>query len=201
MLSKLYPIISFKDSVENFSKQYLKEILSTKVSIVQIRAKDIELANLKKLIIECMQIKNKLNSNVKLIVNDYVELAKFADGVHLGQDDLDTEKAREVLGDKKIIGLSTHNLEQIKKAPQEILDYLAIGPVFESRTKSGHEELVSLKTLSEAKKLCSVTLVAIGGIDTTNAKDVFATGADSVAVISDIFLAEDRKAQIQKYFS
>ena len=201
MLSKLYPIISFKDSVENFSKQYFKEILSTKVSIVQIRAKDIELANLKKLIIECVQIKNKLNANVKLIVNDYVELAKLADGVHLGQDDVRTAKAREALGDKKIIGLSTHNLEQIKKAPQEILDYLAIGPVFESRTKSGHEELVGLKILSEAKKLCSIPLVTIGGIDTTNVKDVLATGVDSVAVISDIFLAKDRKAQIQKYFS
>ena len=201
MLSKLYPIISFKDSVENFSKQYFKEILSTKVSIVQIRAKDIELANLKKLIIECVQIKNKLNANVKLIVNDYVELAKLADGVHLGQDDVRTAKAREALGDKKIIGLSTHNLEQIKKAPQEILDYLAIGPVFESRTKSGHEELVGLKILNEAKKLCSIPLVTIGGIDTTNVKDVLATGVDSVAVISDIFLAKDRKAQIQKYFS
>ena len=138
-------------------------------------------------------------------MNDYVELAKFADGVHLGQEDMPVLKARKILGDSKIIGLSTHNLEQIKEASQESLsygrlDYLAIGPVFESRTKSGHEKVLGLDTLSKASKLASIPLVAIGGINTENVADVYATGIKSVAVISDISLAKDTKSQIQKYF-
>lgn len=205
LISRVYPIISFENSTENFTEKgyqdYFKEILSTEVSIVQIRAKNVELDMLKDLIIKCMELKNKLNPRVKLIVNDYVELAKLADGVHLGQDDENAANTREILGESKIIGLSTHNLEQIKTAPQEILNYLAIGPVFESRTKSGHEAVLGLDILSEAKKLCSIPLVAIGGIDTENVAEVYAAGIKSVAVISDIYLAKDRKAQIQKYFS
>ena len=147
-----------------------------------------------------METKNKLNPRVKLIVNDYVELAKLADGVHLGQDDISVLEARKILGENKVIGLSTHNLEQIKNAPQKILNYLALGPVFESRTKSGHEKVLGLDILSKASKLASIPLVAIGGINTKNVADVYATGIKSVAVISDIFEAEDTKSQIQKYF-
>lgn len=202
-LSRVYPLVNLlghsSGAKEAFLDKYFKEILSSDVNIVQIRAKDLELSSLKKQIIKYMQIKNKLNPRVKLIVNDYVELAQIADGVHLGQDDGSVYDARKKLGVDKIIGLSTHNLEQIKNAPQEVLSYLAIGPVFESRTKAGHEKIVGLGSLSEMVEKCSIPLVAIGGINSVNAKQVYATGINTVAVISDIFDAKDTVAQIGKY--
>jgi len=206
-LSRIYPLVSLLVDEQyheervggSFLEEYFEKILSSDVKIVQIRAKNLELSFVKEQIIKYMKIKNKLNPGVKLIVNDYVELAEIADGVHLGQDDCPVHDARKKLGKDKIIGLSTHNLEQIKNAPQEVLNYLAIGPVFKSKTKSGHEKIVGIEPLREMKKRCSIPLVAIGGIDSINAKQVYATGIDSVAVISDILDAKDPKTQIAKY--
>ena len=125
--------------------------------------------------------------NVKLVINDRVDiaLALEADGVHLGQDDLSPEAARQLLGPGAIIGVSTHNLSQAIEASQSTADYVAFGPIFSTDTKSDTSPVVGLECLSTVREVVvEKPLVAIGGIDHSNATDVLRHGADSVAVIS-----------------
>jgi len=124
---------------------------------------------------------------VTLIINDRVDiaLALQADGVHLGQDDLPPEPARKLLGDDAIIGYSTHNVAQAIAAAALPVDYIAIGPIFETGTKANPDPVIGLDGLRAVRKAVgNVPLVAIGGITAENAKDVIAAGADAVAVIS-----------------
>jgi thiamine-phosphate pyrophosphorylase len=125
-------------------------------------------------------------NGVKIIINDRVDiaLALKADGVHLGQDDLPPAKARAILGEKAIIGFSTHSLEQAIEAARLPVDYIAIGPVFSTQTKENPDETVGLegvKTVREA--IGDFPLVAIGGITPENFQAVFEAGADSLAII------------------
>jgi thiamine-phosphate pyrophosphorylase len=107
-----------------------------------------------------------------------------ADGVHLGQDDLDPRQVRPLLPPGTLLGVSTHNLEQLARAAGEIVDYVAIGPVFPTRSKAAPDPVVGLEMVRRARTLISRPLVAIGGITETNARAVVAAGADGVAVIS-----------------
>lgn len=125
-----------------------------------------------------------------LIVNDRLDiaLAAKADGVHLGQEDVSPQDARMVLGEKAIIGLSTHSVEQALRALNEPIDYIAIGPIFTTKSKTDTSPVVGLKGISEVRSaIGEIPLVAIGGINTANLNDVLSAGADSVAVISAVF--------------
>ena len=126
-------------------------------------------------------------SGVQLIINDRVDvaLAVGAHGVHLGQDDLPPEAARALLGSEAIIGYSTHNVEQAIEATKLPIDYLAIGPIFSTATKNDTAPVLGLDGLRAVRRaIGKFPLVAIGGVTRANATDVFAAGADSVAVIS-----------------
>lgn len=129
------------------------------------------------------------DKDVKIIINDRVDiaLAVKADGAHLGQDDLPPIYARKILGEKAIIGFSTHNIPQAIEATKMPIDYVAIGPVFATSTKENPDPVVGiegLKTVREA--IGDFPLVAIGGIRFETAKDVLENGADSIALISQI---------------
>jgi thiamine-phosphate pyrophosphorylase len=129
-------------------------------------------------------------SRVTLIINDRVDvaLAVNAGGVHLGQDDMPPGAARKLLGDEAIIGYSTHNLEQATKALTLPVNYLAIGPIFATSTKTDTSPVLGLEGLRAVRNAIGpVPLVAIGGISAANARDVIEAGADSVAVISAIW--------------
>ncbi|HET6972415.1 MAG TPA: thiamine phosphate synthase [Pyrinomonadaceae bacterium] len=124
---------------------------------------------------------------VQLIVNDRVDvaLAVGAHGVHLGQDDMPPEAARRLLGPEKVIGYSTHNIDQAIAATKLPIDYLAIGPIFATTTKTDTAPVLGLEGLRTVRQAIGpIPLVAIGGITSANAADVIAAGADSVAVIS-----------------
>ena len=124
---------------------------------------------------------------VQLIINDRVDvaLAVGAHGVHLGQDDMPPEAARKLLGSNALIGYSTHNIEQAIAATKLPIDYLAIGPIFTTTTKSDTAPVLGLEGLRAVRRATGAfPLVAIGGITSANAADVIAAGADSVAVIS-----------------
>ena len=123
----------------------------------------------------------------RLIINDRVDiaLALRADGVHLGQDDLPPEAARQVLGSSAIIGFSTHNLEQARAAARLPVDYIAIGPLFPTSSKDHPDPLIGLEELRGVRRVTgTIPLVAIGGINHENARQAIAAGADSVAIIS-----------------
>ena len=115
-----------------------------------------------------------------------IAIAVGADGVHLGQTDVPPEKVRTLLGEKRIIGFSTHTLKQALEADSMPVDYVAIGPVFQTASKENPDEIVGLEIVSEVRRNIAKPLVAIGGITMQSARAVIDAGADSVAVISDL---------------
>ena len=128
-------------------------------------------------------------ARVAVIVNDRPDVALLAgaDGVHVGQDDLPPSACRQLLGAAAIVGCSTHGLDQIDAMAREPVDYLAIGPVFATTTKADTEPLVGPELLRVARTRTPLPLVAIGGLNASNAAAAVAAGADGVAAISAIF--------------
>jgi thiamine-phosphate pyrophosphorylase len=124
---------------------------------------------------------------VPFIVNDRADLARLTEaGLHLGQDDLPPSAARGILGDATL-GFSTHNEAQLRAAEVEPADYLALGPIFGTVSKANPDPVVGLEGLRKLRPLTQRPLVAIGGITRENARAVLDAGADSVAVIGDLF--------------
>jgi thiamine-phosphate pyrophosphorylase len=132
------------------------------------------------------------DSGAQFIVNDRADIAKLLDaGLHLGQDDLSPSDARVVLGGtlgkSAMLGFSSHNEAQLRAASAEPVDYLALGPIFGTSTKLNPDPVVGLDELRRLRPLTTRPLVAIGGITRANARSVLDAGADSVAVIGDLF--------------
>lgn len=130
---------------------------------------------------------------VSFLVNDRADVAFLAGatGVHVGQEDLGVAEARSVMGPAKLVGVSTHNLEQFQRAAQTTADYLAVGPVFSTSTKANPDPVVGIEFIRRMRPLTDKPIVAIGGITLEHAAEVVEAGADSVAVIGDILLAPD----------
>ena len=125
------------------------------------------------------------------VVNDRADLATLlGTALHLGQDDLPPTAARRVTGPETLIGFSTHNERQLRAAQSEPVDYLALGPIFGTGSKQNPDPTVGLDELRRLRPLTERPLVAIGGITRDNARDVLAAGANSLAVIGDLFPQE-----------
>jgi thiamine-phosphate pyrophosphorylase len=140
---------------------------------------------------------------VRVIINDRVDvaLAVHADGVHLGQRDLPPEAARKLLGDKAVIGLSTHSIEQARQALALPVNYLAIGPIFATGTKKEPDPEVGLEGLRAVKAVIGdIPLVAIGGISFGDIAAVLEAGADSVALISALWRQPEPVAALLSSF-
>jgi thiamine-phosphate pyrophosphorylase len=140
----------------------------------------------------------------QLIINDRADiaLALQADGVHLGQDDLDPAAARRLLGENFIVGYSTHSIAQAIEAARLPVDYIAIGPIFATQTKENPDPIVGLEGLRRVRDSIdsSIPLVAIGGITETTARAALDAGADSVALISALLAAPDLIARRTREF-
>jgi thiamine-phosphate pyrophosphorylase len=138
---------------------------------------------------------------VAFVVNDRADVAAAAEagGVHVGQEDLRVEAARSVIGKGKLLGISTHNVEQFKDAAASSADYLAVGPVFSTSTKANPDPVVGIEMIRRVRGLTDKPVVAIGGITLERAAEVIRAGADSVAVISDILLAPDPGQRARQY--
>jgi thiamine-phosphate pyrophosphorylase len=160
-------------------------------SVVQLRAKRGSDRRLFELCQEACAGAHR--SGALFVVNDRPDVARMvgADGVHLGQDDLPPAEARRLLGPQAIIGRSTHSLAQLRAAAVEPVDYVALGPIFATATKTDAEAVVGLETLRSARALTDLPLVAIGGIDRERARQAVAAGADGVAVISALLAQDD----------
>ena len=132
-------------------------------------------------------------AGVLFIVNDRCDLALAvdADGVHLGQGDLPLDLARRVMGPDKLIGISTHNLDQVRGASAGKPDYLGFGPIFTPGSKQDHDPVVGLEGLRAMRRLTSLPVFAIGGIQIDQAGEVMRAGANGVAVVSAILKAPD----------
>jgi thiamine-phosphate pyrophosphorylase len=135
-----------------------------------------------------------------LLLNDRVHLCEAvgADGVHIGQEDMAAKQARKILGTERLLGVSTHNVKQLRTALKTgAADYLAIGPVFATGSKDNPDPVVGLEGVKAARALTRLPLVAIGGITSENGRAVIEAGADSVAVISGL-LPEDGKGMAER---
>jgi len=197
LFSRLYPILDaacFEDAAALFAAA--DELAVSGVTILQYRNKT---GNARQMLDQARELKRRLStqSHVKLIMNDRADLCLAAgfDGLHVGQDDLSPEAARRIIGPDRILGLSTHNPEQLVAADQTTGDYLAIGPVFPTASKTNPDPVVGLVGVRRARALTSKPLVAIGGITRANARSVIDAGADSIAVISDLIRAPRKSAE------
>ncbi len=168
------------------------ELIAGGVTVLQYRNKT---DGPRRMLDQARELKRRLDSSARLIMNDRADLclASGFDGVHLGQDDLSPEGARKVIGKELWLGVSTHNPEQLAAADKTTADYLAIGPVFSTRSKANPDPVIGLEGVRRARGLTRKPLVAIGGITRENCRLVMEAGADAVAVISDL-IREPRKS-------
>ena len=162
--------------------------------VVQLRMKDTdggEMLEKAKAIQEIAQQYCKF-----FIVNDRLDIAVLAgaDGVHLGQTDIPVQEARRLVGDEMIIGVSASTVEEAVKAVDDGADYIGVGSIFNTSTKPDADQGIGLDTLMEICQAVDVPVVAIGGINKGNIRDVIRAGADGAAVVSAIMAKPDIKA-------
>jgi thiamine-phosphate pyrophosphorylase len=172
--------------------------LDAGVGVIQIRAKNLASGPLLDLCHSVVAL--AVPSNAMVIVNDRLDLARMsgAAGVHLGQDDLPPLHARRLLGGDAIVGLSTHTVPQVQAALREPVTYVAVGPVFGTRTKDTGYDTVGLDFVAAAARMSgAVPIVAIGGITLQNARSVIDAGATAVAVISDLLATSDPRGRVR----
>ncbi len=176
----------------------VREAILGGATFVQFREKKISGANFveEKIIEEASAIKNLCDEfKVPFVVNDDVFLAKKidADGAHIGQGDMPLERAREILGENKIIGVSAQNVEQAILAQRRGADYLGVGAIFQTQSK-GDAQSVSIETLRSICEAVEIPVVAIGGINCENVSRLEKSGIAGISVISAIFAADDIRA-------
>jgi thiamine-phosphate pyrophosphorylase len=187
-LPKLYPITDTLISGLSHAEQ-IEQLAAGGASLIQLREKRASPREFYGSALEAMSAARRLG--VQIIINDRADIAIAvkADGVHLGQDDLPPDNARRLLGENRIIGFSTHTLEQALAAELAPVDYIAIGPVFRTSTKEKPHAVVGLETITEVRGRIAKPLVAIGGITLDTGQSVIEAGANSVAVVSDLLSA------------
>jgi len=181
--NKLYAITDRRLSGLSISEQ-VSQLIDGGARLIQIRAKELSAAELLREAEASINLARA--SGARIIINDRadVALALKADGVHLGQDDLPPQAARQLLGPEAIVGFSTHTLEQAIAARSQPVNYIAFGPVFPTTTKKKPDPVVGVDAISRVKEIVGdMPLVAIGGITAENAPTVLSAGADAVAMI------------------
>jgi thiamine-phosphate pyrophosphorylase len=183
LLPRIYPITDTKLSGLSHLEQ-AEQLIEAGAKIIQIRDKSAA----SRILFEQVEriVSLAAPKGVQVIVNDRADIALMsgAAGVHLGQDDLPPQKAREFLGSEALIGFSTHSVEQAQRAACLPVDYIAIGPVFPTSTKADPDPVIGLKGVADVRAgIGKMPLVAIGGINIGNFRNVLSAGADSVAVI------------------
>ena len=175
------------------------QLIGAGVRMLQYRAKDVPARE----ILETASSLSEFirNGEANFFVNDRPDVAFLAGahGVHVGQNDVDVEQARAVVGRDRWVGVSTHNPEQFERAAASSADYIAIGPIFDTATKMNPDPVVGTELIRRLRPLTRKPIVAIGGIRLESAAEVIQAGADSVAVISDILGAADPAEQARKF--
>ncbi|OIJ20265.1 thiamine-phosphate diphosphorylase [Anaerobacillus alkalidiazotrophicus] len=161
------------------------------VDIIQLRDKK---SSKKDVLHKALLLKDLTKKyNIPLIINDHIDvaIAVDADGIHLGQDDLPLQMARKIVGKEKIIGISTHEIEEAREAQLQGADYIGVGPIFATKSKEDVVDPVTTKYIEEVKKEISIPFVAIGGIKLHNVDQVLNAGATRICAISEIVGSAD----------
>lgn len=176
----------------------VEESIKGGVTVVQLREKSISTRQFYSLVLGLKELTSRYK--VPFIINDRIDvaLAVDADGIHIGQSDMPLLVARSLMGPEKIVGVSVTTVEQALDAEAEGADYLGVGAIFPTGTKSD-ADYVSLAVLKEIKKYVKIPVVAIGGITEHNVRAVIETGVDGVAVVSAIVACSDSRSAAEKF--
>jgi thiamine-phosphate pyrophosphorylase len=188
VLPKLYVILD-TSLLNNSPRDCAQELAAAGVRLMQYRDKS---ASARDLLQTSRELVSLLTPHgVPLVVNDRPDVAALAEaaGVHGGQEDLEPEQARAVVGKDIWVGVSTHNLEQFRRAAATSADYIAVGPIFPTTSKQNPDPVVGVEFIRHVRTLTDKPIVAIGGITLERAASAIAAGADSVAVIRDVVCA------------
>ncbi len=193
MLGGLYVIIT--NPVKSYS-EIAKICVDNNVKMLQFREKHL---TDKQILTACEKILHiTAGTNTKLLIDDRIDiaLATDCDGVHLGQDDIPYHIARKILPNK-IIGISTHSLEQVKIATGLKPNYIGFGPVYKTPTKKIPDPVVGVNLLKQALKICPLPIVAIGGIDENNIQEVLNIGVKNVCMVRYLMNCKNLNEKIQ----
>ena len=193
-----YGLTAEEYSLGRSNVEVVKELIKADIKVIQYRAKN------KKMLYkyqECKKIRALTKeAGVTFIVNDDIALALSvdADGVHIGQEDLPLTEVRKLVGEEKIIGLSTHNPSEAKEAVERGADYIGVGPIFKTNTKEDVCDPVGLEYLDYVVENIELPFVAIGGIKEYNIKEVRARGAQCMAMVTEIVESENIVEKVNK---
>lgn len=194
----IYCITASQFSLGRSNLEVVRQMMEAGIKIIQYREKEFPMRQKYQ---ECLAIRDlTARYNACFIVNDDVHLALAveSDGVHVGQDDLPVEKVREIVGDKMLIGLSTHAPEQADEAVKSgVADYIGVGPLYQTFTKKDVQPPVGLGYLNYVVSHHKIPFVAIGGIKKNNVAEVIQHGARCVCLVTEIVGAPDIPAMIQ----
>jgi thiamine-phosphate pyrophosphorylase len=201
MFPTLYAILDATPAQSTDSLVSLAQNLAKSgVLLIQLRAKHIPARQFQEIATALIAA---APSTVKIIINDRPDIASVtrAAGVHIGQEDLPVEAVRKLCPTPQWVGISTHNLEQLRAANETSADYIAVGPVYSTFTKENPDPVVGLDLIRAARRLTRKPLVAIGGITINSAPEVFESGADSIAIISDLMNAPNPFQRAREYLA
>ena len=196
---KLYLVTDSEILKDRDFYKCIEDAIKSGVTMVQLREKNTDGKEFLEKAIKLRELTNKYN--VTFVINDRIDIAMLvdADGVHIGQSDIDAVSARKLLGDNKIIGVSARNLQEAKIAKENGADYLGIGAMFSTSTKSD-AKLVSFNTLEEIIKEVNLPFVLIGGITLDNVKKLKHFKPDGYALVSGILGTDDISERVEKWY-
>nr|WP_321467765.1 thiamine phosphate synthase [uncultured Desulfobulbus sp.] len=196
----IYGITAEKFSNGRSNLEVAQEMIKGGIKILQYREKR-PAKSRGEMLAECRAIRTLTReAGVLFIINDYPDIAQLvdADGVHVGQDDFPVSEVRKLIGDNKLIGLSTHGPEQAEAAIGAGADYIGVGPIFSTQTKDDVCAPVGLGYLEHVVKHSPLPFVAIGGIKEHNMGEVLSRGATTVCLVTEIVGAEDIAATVRR---
>ena len=178
--------------------ELIEELLRAGIKMIQLREKDLTAAELFPLAVKMRTLTEKYGC--KLLINDRIDIAQAvaADGVHLGHHSLPIKSARKILGERFLIGVSTHSVAEIHAARQQGADFVTYGPVFYTPSKADMGNPVGLKSLREACRKSPLPVYALGGINHNNCCDIIQTGTHGVALISALIAAKNPQVACQQ---
>jgi len=199
LATDLYGLTASEFSAGRSNPETANLMIQAGIKVIQYREKDL---TLRQMYGECLKIREMTSkAGATFIVNDHIDIALLvdADGVHIGQDDLPPEQVRKLIGDKMVLGLSTHSPAQGQAAVRSgVIDYIGVGPLFSTQTKKHVCAPVGLEYLDYVVQNISLPFVAIGGIKTHNIAEVKKHGAHTIALVSEIVGAVDIPQKVKE---
>ena len=202
MLNKLdsfdFYLITDSNLTKNGIISDVENAIDAGCKIVQYREKN---KSTKDMIEEAKKLKQICSAKATFLINDRIDvsLAVNADGVHIGQEDMDIKTARKLIGYDKIIGLTVHNLEEALMAKNLGIDYIGVAPIFETDTKEDILKPCGVNMIKKIRKNINLPIVAVGGINKLNLKEVINAGADSAASIKPVLNSNDVYNEIKDF--